>query len=255
PYFLNLEIKTEILIYYNLFTCRSQPNELRDVIKSSESPTALDEQKVDQYIKATSLNVNEKVSLQVNNEKLAALWRHAIHIGTLPLPQKSGCKLTPPSRSIMLIPATVTGNVILPRMPPILGASMLLPVPPPHYRGMTLPHMRPSVLYANPVSLTGTYRSNKSTKPTGLIEQRRRGRTVDNSEIDVLSGAQNFQYTGMDRAIADSFLERQEQSQVNSHIDYSSFSSSMHSNVYRQKAAASSHTSSKAKIVCRDMVI
>ncbi|KRG07596.1 uncharacterized protein LOC6586334 isoform X3 [Drosophila mojavensis] len=230
---------------------KSQPNELRDVIKSSESSIALDQQKADQYIKATSLNVNEKV----NNKKLAALWMYATHIGTFPLPQKSGRKLTPASRSIMLIPATVTGNVIQPRMPPSLGASMLQPAHPPHYRGMTLPHLRPPVLYAHPVSLTDTYRANKSTKLTEFNEQRRRGRAVDNSETDVLSGAQNFQYTGMDRAIADSFLERQEQSQFNSHIDYSSSSSSMHSDVYRQKAAARSHTSSKAKIVCRDVMI
>ncbi|XP_030246247.1 uncharacterized protein LOC108655401 [Drosophila navojoa] len=198
-----------------------------------------------------SLNDNKKE----NNKELTTMWMYATHLGTFSPPQKTGRQLTAASRSIMLIPATVNGNGVLPPSPPSREASMLLPVPPPHYRGMTLPYMRPSVLYAHPVSLTGSYRANKSTKPQKLNGQRLRGRAIDNSETDVLSGAPNFQYTGVDRAIAESFLERQEQSQVNSHFDYSSSTSSMRSDVYRQKAASSFYTPSKAKIVCRDVGI
>lgn len=36
------------------------------------------------------------------------MWMYATHMGTLPPP--SVRKLTPPSRSIMLIPATAAGN-------------------------------------------------------------------------------------------------------------------------------------------------
>lgn len=153
----------------------------------------------------------------------------------------------------------------LPPPPPGTGAGLLLPVPPlpPQYRGMTLPaYMRPppipgSVLYAHPASLSGTYRTHKSTKSAEINGQRRRRRAGKSdanrrqrrkSEADVLDGAPNFQYTGLDRAIADSFLARQEQSQAGSHIDYSSSASS---DLYGGQQRASS----KTKIVCRDVVM
>lgn len=143
---------------------------------------------------------------------------------------------------------------------------MLLPVPPPQYRGMTLPYMRPgSMVYAHPASLTGTYRTHKSTKSAEMNGQRRRRRAGKSdanrrqrrkSEADVLDGAPNFQYTGLDRAIADSFLARQEQSQTGSHIDYSSSTSSANSDAYGQQAPGNgSRASSKTKIVCRDVVM
>lgn len=150
----------------------------------------------------------------------------------------------------------------LPPHPP----GMLLPVPPPQYRGMTLPYMRPgSMVYAHPASLTGTYRTHKSTKSAEMNGQRRRRRAGKSdanrrqrrkSEADVLDGAPNFQYTGLDRAIADSFLARQEQSQAGSHIDYSSSTSSANSDAYGQQAPGNgSRASSKTKIVCRDVVM
>ncbi|XP_016999323.2 uncharacterized protein [Drosophila takahashii] len=241
---------------------KSEHSELRDVIiKTNASGIALDQQKVDQYIKAMSLNGTEKV----NSEKLAAMWMYATQMGTLPPP--SVRKLTPPSRQIMLIPSTAGSGIApppptrLPPPPPGVGAGLLLPVPPlpPHYRGMTLPYMRPgpgSVLYAHPASLSGTYRTHKSTKSAEINGQRRRRRAGKSdanrrqrrkSEADVLDGAPNFQYTGLDRAIADSFLARQEQSQAGSHIDYSSSASS---DLYGGQRA-----SSKTKIVCRDVVM
>ncbi|XP_044317376.1 uncharacterized protein LOC108043779 [Drosophila rhopaloa] len=238
---------------------KSEHSELRDVIiKSNASGIALDQQKVDQYIKAMSLNGNEKV----NTEKLAAMWMYATQMGSLPPPTVR--KLTPPSRQIMLIPSTAGSGMApppptrLPPPPPGAGAGLLLPVPP-QYRGMTLPYMRPgpgSVLYAHPASLSGTYRTHKSTKSAEINGQRRRRRAGKSdanrrqrrkSEADVLDGAPNFQYTGLDRAIADSFLARQEQSQAGSHIDYSSSASS---DLYGNKRA-----SSKTKIVCRDVVM
>ncbi|XP_017119397.1 uncharacterized protein LOC108140878 [Drosophila elegans] len=245
---------------------KSEHSELRDVIiKSNASGIALDQQKVDQYIKAMSLNGNEKV----NTEKLAAMWMYATQMGSLPPPTVR--KLTPPSRQIMLIPSTAGSGMApppptrLPPPPPGAGAGLLLPVPPlpPQYRGMTLPYMRTapgpgSVLYAHPhpASLGGTYRTHKSTKSAEINGQRRRRRAGKSdanrrqrrkSEADVLDGAPNFQYTGLDRAIADSFLARQEQSQAGSHIDYSSSASS---DLYGGQRA-----SSKTKIVCRDVVM
>ncbi|XP_017060529.1 uncharacterized protein LOC108100921 [Drosophila ficusphila] len=241
---------------------KSEHSELRDIIiKSNASGIALDQQKVDQYIKAMSLNGNEKV----NTEKLAAMWMYATQMGSLPPP--SVRKLTPPSRQIMLIPSTAGSGMApppptrMPPPPPGSGAGLLLPVPPlpPQYRGMTLPYMRPgpgSVLYAHPSSLSGTYRTHKSTKSAEINGQRRRRRAGKSdanrrqrrkSEADVLDGAPNFQYTGLDRAIADSFLARQEQSQAGSHVDYSSSASS---DLYGGRRA-----SSKTKIVCRDVVM
>ncbi|KRK07144.1 uncharacterized protein Dyak_GE17942, isoform B [Drosophila yakuba] len=237
----------------------TEHSELRDVIiKSNASGIALDQQKVDQYIKAMSLNGSEKM----NTEKLAAMWMYATQMGSLPPTVR---KLTPPSRQIMLIPSTAGTGMAPPpptRLPPPPpGAGLLLPVPPlpPHYRGMTLPYMRPgpeSVLYAHPVSVSGTYRTHKSTKSAEINGQRRRRRAGKSdanrrqrrkSEADVLDGAPNFQYTGLDRAIADSFLARQEQSQAGSHVDYSSSASS---DLYGGQRA-----SSKTKIVCRDVVM
>ncbi|KAH8387238.1 hypothetical protein KR093_005794 [Drosophila rubida] len=256
---------------------KSQHSELRDVIiKSSGSGMVLDQQKVDQYIKAMSLNGSEKV----NNEKLAAMWMYATHMNSLP--PAAVRKLTPPSRSIMLIPATAAaGNGVSTQyfafvendrlltfcqMPPPPPPTRLPPVPPlPQYRGMTLPYMRPgSMLYAHPASLTGTYRTHKSTKSAEMNGQRRRRRAGKSdanrrqrrkSEADVLDGAPNFQYTGLDRAIADSFLARQQQSQAGSHIDYSSSTSSANSDAYGNQTAAGSRPSSKSKIVCRDVVM
>ncbi|XP_017093046.2 uncharacterized protein [Drosophila bipectinata] len=245
---------------------KSEHSELRDVIiKSNSTGIPLDQQKVDQYIKAVSLNGSEKV----NSEKLAAMWMYATQMGSYP--PSSVRKLTPPSRPIMLIPSTAGSGMApppptrLPPPPPGTGAGLLLPVPPlpPQYRGMTLPaYMRPppipgSVLYAHPASLSGTYRTHKSTKSAEINGQRRRRRAGKSdanrrqrrkSEADVLDGAPNFQYTGLDRAIADSFLARQEQSQAGSHIDYSSSASS---DLYGGQQRASS----KTKIVCRDVVM
>ncbi|XP_039500875.1 uncharacterized protein LOC120457388 isoform X1 [Drosophila santomea] len=258
---------------------KTEHSELRDVIiKSNASGIALDQQKVDQYIKAMSLNGSEKVGgillnkvgpflmrlhfLQMNTEKLAAMWMYATQMGSLPPTVR---KLTPPSRQIMLIPSTAGTGMAPPpptRLPPPPpGAGLLLPVPPlpPHYRGMTLPYMRPgpeSVLYAHPASVSGTYRTHKSTKSAEINGQRRRRRAGKSdanrrqrrkSEADVLDGAPNFQYTGLDRAIADSFLARQEQSLAGSHVDYSSSASS---DLYGGQRA-----SSKTKIVCRDVVM
>ncbi|SPP77848.1 uncharacterized protein LOC117580632 [Drosophila guanche] len=243
---------------------KSEHSELRDVIiKSKASGIALDQQKVDQYIKAMSLNGSEKA----NTEKLAAMWMYATQMGSLPPP--SVRKLTPPSRPIMLIPSAAGSGLPpppptrLPPPPPGTGAGLLLPVPPlaGHYRGMTLPYMRPgpggSVIYAHPASLSGTYRTHKSTKSAELNGQRRRRRAGKSdanrrqrrkSEADVLEGSANFQYTGLDRAIADSFLARQEQSQAGSHIDYSSSASS-------ELYGGGQRASSKTKIVCRDVVM
>ncbi|KAH8332001.1 hypothetical protein KR067_008536 [Drosophila pandora] len=245
---------------------KSEHSELRDVIiKSNSSGIPLDQQKVDQYIKAVSLNGSEKI----NSEKLAAMWMYATQMGNYP--PSSVRKLTPPSRPIMLIPSTAGSGMApppptrLPPPPPGTGAGLLLPVPPlpPQYRGMTLPaYMRPppipgSVLYAHPASLSGTYRTHKSTKSAEINGHRRRRRAGKSdanrrqrrkSEADVLDGAPNFQYTGLDRAIADSFLARQEQSQAGSHIDYSSSASS---DLYGGQQRASS----KTKIVCRDVVM
>ncbi|XP_068152356.1 uncharacterized protein [Drosophila tropicalis] len=252
---------------------KSEHSELRDVIiKSNASGMALDQQKVDQYIKAMSLNGSEKIS----SEKLAAMWMYAAQMGN-----PSMRKLTPPSRPIMLIPASAAGSGLLPppptRLPPPppgVGPGLLLPVPaPPQYRGMTLPsYMRSgpgSVIYAHPASLTGTYRTHKSTKSAELNGQRRRRRagkptSMDanrrqrrKSEADVLDGAAapNFQYTGLDRAIADSFLARQEQSHAgSSHMDYSSSASSSEA-TYGAATGNASRASSKTKIVCRDVVM
>ncbi|BFG01947.1 uncharacterized protein DMAD_01584 [Drosophila madeirensis] len=243
---------------------KSEHSELRDVIiKSKASGIALDQQKVDQYIKAMSLNGSEKA----NTEKLAAMWMYATQMGSLPPP--SVRKLTPPSRPIMLIPSAAGSGLPpppptrLPPPPPGTGAGLLLPVPPlaGHYRGMTLPYMRPGpggpVIYAHPASLSGTYRTHKSTKSAELNGQRRRRRAGKSdanrrqrrkSEADVLEGSANFQYTGLDRAIADSFLARQEQSQAGSHIDYSSSASS-------ELYGGGQRASSKTKIVCRDVVM
>ncbi|XP_033172173.1 uncharacterized protein LOC117148729 isoform X1 [Drosophila mauritiana] len=236
---------------------KSEHSELRDVIiKSNASGIALDQQKVDQYIKAMSLNGSEKV----NTEKLAAMWMYATQMGSLPPTVR---KLTPPSRQIMLIPSTAGTGMApppptrLPPPPPGAAAGLLLPVPPlpPQYRGMTLPYMRTG-LYAHPASLSETYRTHKSTKSAEINGQRRRRRAGKSdasrrqrrkSEADVLDGAPNFQYTGLDRAIADSFLARQEQSQAGSHVDYSSSASS---DLYGGQRA-----SSKTKIVCRDVVM
>ncbi|KAH8289845.1 hypothetical protein KR054_011830 [Drosophila jambulina] len=250
---------------------KSQHSELRDVIiKSNASGIALDQQKVDQYIKAMSLNGSEKV----NTEKLAAMWMYATQMGSLPPPTIR--KLTPPSRQIMLIPSTAGSGLAPPpptRLPPQpppsgAGAGLLLPVPPPmmpaQYRGMTLPYIRAGppgagMIYAHPASLSGTYRTHKSTKSAEMNGQRRRRRAGKSdanrrqrrkSEADVLDGegAPNFQYTGLDRAIADSFLARQEQSQAgSSHVDYSSSASS---DLY-----GGQRSSSKTKIVCRDVVM
>lgn len=114
------------------------------------------------------------------------------------------------------------------------------------------------MIYAHPASLSGTYRTHKSTKSAEMNGQRRRRRAGKSdanrrqrrkSEADVLDGgAPNFQYTGLDRAIADSFLARQEQSQAgSSHVDYSSSASS---DLY-----GGQRSSSKTKIVCRDVVM
>ncbi|XP_037938130.1 uncharacterized protein LOC119671524 [Teleopsis dalmanni] len=202
---------------------------------------------------------------KIKNEKLAAMWMYAAQMGTLP-PQTT--KTTSNGRRIMLIPASAGNNTLHATPPPATG--MMLPPPlivptAMSYRGMPVPYVRPSsLLYAHPnSSLNGTYRTQRSTKSADIHSQRRRRRAGQmlragkmdanrrqrrKSEADVIDG-EAFQYTGLDRAIADSFLARQEQSNAGSQIDYSS-SSSAASGTFGK----SSH-SSKAKIVCRDVVM
>ncbi|XP_036318030.1 uncharacterized protein LOC118732993 [Rhagoletis pomonella] len=79
---------------------RNEAAELRDVIiKAKTTGIALDQEKVDQYIKAMSLTGSEKE----NAEKLAAMWMYTAQMGSSrSLPQ------TGSGRPIMLIPAGST---------------------------------------------------------------------------------------------------------------------------------------------------
>ncbi|XP_004524110.1 uncharacterized protein LOC101449157 [Ceratitis capitata] len=241
---------------------RNESAELHDVIiKSRTQGVALDQEKVDQYIKAMSLNGSEKE----NAEKLAAMWMYAAQMG-------SSRNLAPTggSRPVMLIPAGSTTMLSTPPppVPPVPGTMVVPGLP---YRpGMTytLPYVRPgSVIYAPTGSApNGTYRTHKSSKTTGPPHRRRRqgppplrsGKMDANrrqrrkSEADVIDN-EAFQYTGLDRDIADNFLARQEQtnSQPGSHVDYSSSSTTASETYGKQR----SRSSSKTKIVCRDVVM
>lgn len=161
----------------------------------------------------------------------------------------------------------------------------MLPPPPTHrppmaaYRGMTLPYMRTAsmpVIYgppphhiasSMPASMSGTYRTQRSAKSVDNRKKRkaagqilRSGKSEANrrqrrkSDADVIDGNPSFQYTGLDRAMADNFLARQEQTQVG-HVDYSSSSGA--SDTYGQTTTGMgpSRASSKTKIVCRDVVM
>lgn len=151
-------------------------------------------------------------------------------------------------------------------MPP--PQPMMGPPPMAAYRGMTLPYMRTAsmpVIYAPPPgSMPGTYRTHKSSKSNDTRKKRRAAGQVlrsgktnadrrqrRKSDNDVVDGNPSFQYHGLDRAIADNFLARQEQSHAGSHLDYSSSSGA--SDTYGNTAA--SRASSKTKIVCRDVVM
>ncbi|XP_075156551.1 uncharacterized protein LOC142229853 [Haematobia irritans] len=255
---------------------RSKTAELQDIIiKTNANGLALDPEKMDQYVKAMSISGSEKE----NNEKLAALWMYAAQAANMGAQTKP--KMGTNGRPMMLIPAT--GNITPNLMPP----QSMLPPPPMHrppmgaYRGMTLPYMRTAsmpVIYgplppqhlavSMPGSVSGTYRTQRSTKSVDARKKRkaaaqmlRSGKSEANrrqrrkSDADVIDGNPSFQYTGLDRAIADNFLARQEQTQVSSsHIDYSSSSGA--SDTYGRTAGMGpSRASSKTKIVCRDVVM
>ncbi|XP_059224304.1 uncharacterized protein LOC106090293 [Stomoxys calcitrans] len=253
---------------------RSKTAELQDIfIKSNANGLALDPEKVDQYVKAMSISGSEKDG----NEKLAALWMYAAQTASMGGQTKP--KMATNGRPMMLIPAT--GNLTPTMMPqPMLPPPIHRP-PMGAYRGMTLPYMRTAsmpVIYgplqpphplagSMPGSITGTYRTQRSTKSVDPRKKRRAagqilrsGKSDANrrqrrkSDADVIDGNPSFQYTGLDRAIADNFLARQEQTQVSSHVDYSSSSGA--SETYGQAAGMGpSRASSKTKIVCRDVVM
>ncbi|XP_037822169.1 uncharacterized protein LOC119610846 [Lucilia sericata] len=244
---------------------RSKAAELQDIIiKSNVNGLSLHPDSVDQYVKAMSIAGSEKN----NNEKLAALWMYASQ-NNMMTPQP---KMAPNGRPVMLIPAT--GNLPPPptmMMGPPPPQSMMGPPPPmAAYRGMTLPYMRTTsmpVIYAPPPgSMPGTYRTHKSSKSNDGRKKRkamaaaqvlRSGKSNADrrqrrkSDADVVDGNPSFQYHGLDRAIADNFLARQEQSHTGSHLDYSSSSGA--SDTYGNTAP--SRASSKTKIVCRDVVM
>ncbi|XP_053948442.1 uncharacterized protein LOC128856984 [Anastrepha ludens] len=152
---------------------------------------------------------------------------------------------------------SVPGPMVVPGMPYRPGMTYTLP-----------PYMRPgSVIYAPTGSVpSGTYRTHKSSKSAGPPHRRRRpgpppirtGKMNANrrqrrkSETDMIDN-EAFQYTGLDRDIADNFLARQEQtnSQPGSHVDYSSSSTAASETYGKQR----SRSSSKTKIVCRDVVM
>ncbi|XP_058977989.1 uncharacterized protein LOC101895475 [Musca domestica] len=255
---------------------RSKTAELQDIIiKTNANGLALDPEKVDQYMKAMSMAGSEKE----NNDKLAALWMYAAQTANM---GASKPKMAPNGRPVMLIPAT--GNLT----PSMVPQPMLAPpaMPPAAYRGgMTLPMMRtasmpviygppPQALYAASMpaaSMTGTYRTQRSTKSVDARKKRRAaaqllrsGKSDANrrqrrkSDADVIDGNPSFQYTGLDRAIADNFLARQEQQTHVGHVDYSSSSGA--SDTYGQSTTmmngnGPSRASSKTKIVCRDVVM
>ncbi|XP_073833085.1 uncharacterized protein [Musca autumnalis] len=251
---------------------RSKTAELQDIIiKTNTNGLALDPEKVDQYVKAMSMAGSEKD----NNDKLAALWMYAAQNGTM----TAKPKMAPNGRPVMLIPAS--GSLTPSMVPqPMMTSQMAptMPVAAAAYRGgMPMPIMRtasmpmiygppPPTLYPAsmpPASMTGTYRTQRSTKSADARKKRRAagqilrsGKSDANrrqrrkSDADVIDGSNpSFQYTGLDRAIADNFLARQEQQTHVGHVDYSSSSGA--SDTYGQTTRASS----KTKIVCRDVVM
>lgn len=155
-----------------------------------------------------------------------------------------------------------------PPVPPMPGTMVVPGIPYRPAMTYTLPYMRPgSVVYApTGAAPIGTYRTQKSSKSAGPSNRRRRpgqqpqrsGKMDANrrqrrkSEADVID-SEAFQYTGLDRDIADNFLARQEQtnSQPGSHVDYSSSSTTASETYGKQR----SRSSSKTKIVCRDVVM
>ncbi|XP_067640929.1 uncharacterized protein [Eurosta solidaginis] len=240
---------------------RNEAAELRNVIINSNAKgMTLDQEKVDQYIKTMSLTSSEKE----NAEKLAAMWMYATQMGSSRNTAQVGN-----NRPIMLIPAGSTTMLATPP-PPVPHPPGTMVVPGIPYRpGMTytLPYMRPNpVIYAPAGSAPGgLYHTHKNSKSAGPQHRRRRpgpppirmGKMHPNrrqrrkSEADILDN-QAFQYTGLDRDIADNFLARQEQtnSQPGSNVDYSSSSAS---ETYGGKQRSGSST--KTKIVCRDVMM
>ncbi|KAL9882694.1 uncharacterized protein ACN427_010389 isoform 1-T2 [Glossina fuscipes fuscipes] len=201
-------------------------------------------------------------------EKLTTLWMYGNNMVT-PVP-----KLAPATRPVMLIPApanlpTHRGVMMSTQqaLPPLLSPSHTHALT--AYRGYTLPYMRASsmpIIYApppTPGSMPGTFRTAKSSKSTEARRKRRvaqllrSGKTDEKrkqrrkSDADVIDGNPSFQYTGLDRAIADNFLARQERSQPANRMDYTS--SSGGSETYGRTDPTRS--SSKTKIVCRDVVM
>lgn len=153
--------------------------------------------------------------------------------------------------------------MMMPPQHPLMG-----PPPMAAYRGMTLPYIRtssmPAIYAAPPNSMPGTYRIHKNSKQNDARKKRRAAgqllrsgksnadrRQRRKSDADVIDGNPSFQYHGLDRAIADNFLARQEQSHGGCHLDYSSSSGA--SDNYGN--TATSRASSKTKIVCRDVVM
>uniref|UniRef100_A0A034VKR3 Transmembrane protein 176B n=1 Tax=Bactrocera dorsalis TaxID=27457 RepID=A0A034VKR3_BACDO len=148
---------------------RNESTDLRDVIINSKTGgVALDQEKVDQYIKAMSLTGSEKE----NAEKLAAMWMYAAQMGSSRnLAQTGG------NRPIMLIPAGSTTMLATPPpVPPMPGAMVVPGIPYRPPMAYTLPYMRPgSVVYAPTGSApSGTYRTQKSRKSVGPPNRRRR---------------------------------------------------------------------------------
>uniref|UniRef100_A0A1B0AK53 Uncharacterized protein n=1 Tax=Glossina pallidipes TaxID=7398 RepID=A0A1B0AK53_GLOPL len=201
-------------------------------------------------------------------EKLTTLWMYGNNMVT-PVP-----KLAPATRPVMLIPAPANlpahrGVMMSTQqaLPPLLSPSHTHALT--AYRGYTLPYMRASsmpIIYApppTPGSMPGTFRTAKSSKSTEARRKRRvaqllRSSKTDDkrkqrrkSDADVIDGNPSFQYTGLDRAIADNFLARQERTQPVNRMDYTS--SSGGSETYGRTDPTRS--SSKTKIVCRDVVM
>ncbi|XP_055371239.1 uncharacterized protein LOC129605481 [Condylostylus longicornis] len=221
---------------------RDETAQLLENIISANNSTMLNQHKVEEYFNSMSASEKEKVLSGENIDKLMAMWMYSAKRASPPQP--------PPvkkSRPIMLVPATA-GNGLPPQMlppgcrnPGILLPAAAAPPPPPPNVGFPFPSP-----YGATPPMPGSYRIiQPGSRPSSeiyakhIVHSQRQNRTRQkrSSKMDANrrqrrksdSDAENrkaFTYTGLDRTIADSFLERQEQSNNGSHVDYLTSTSS-----------------------------
>ncbi|XP_037030493.1 uncharacterized protein LOC119070329 [Bradysia coprophila] len=227
---LSMHLIISVLSVYNsaMRLCsRSKSNgQMVENVLSNQNSTYLSQQRIEQYFKSLHESNGKQMfypTLMQKNGGKSGSEKYSMGESVMPywLPQmqkKHSVSTLPHHRPMVLVPAGVGNGISMvplyppPMMPPMHPPQMLYPPMPP---GVILPHPYPIPMRYSPEVEEKLERIRVARSKERRSERERR---KSESDMEIRKA---LTYTGLDRAIAESFLEQQERTN-GSNIDCTS---------------------------------